>query len=117
MTLRMSKNPAVFWFCAMSVSDQKITLRMITSTSERVASGTVRRYQGYVASAGSTRSSRGVSEYTSPTSSALGFGCVTSETTTESTMSTTNAADAATNDAPCPERFSTPVDQDPNASS
>ena len=50
-------------------------------------SGTVRRYHGRLFSCGSTRLSFGVSEYTSPTSSAAGFGVVNSETTTLTMMS------------------------------
>ncbi len=39
-----------------------------------------------------------------------------SETIIDRAMSTTKAVEAATNEAPCPERFSTPHEADPKAS-
>ena len=65
-------------------------------------SGTVRRYHGSDASASSMRCSLGVTDFTKPTSSLSGFGLVTSETTMDATMSTTNAREAATNAVPWP---------------
>src|SRR4051812_21784808 len=65
----------------------------------------------------SSRSSLGVSEYTSPRSSDSLLGCVTMVTMTLTRTSTTNAAPAATNAAPCPLTCSTPLLAEPNVSS
>src|SRR5215217_4021728 len=87
----------------------KTILRMMTRVSETAASGTGRRYQAFPALSGSWKVSLGVSEYTRPTNSVAGFGVVTMVAATLTTMSTTNATDAATNGTPWPGRLSTPT--------
>src|SRR3954470_16108050 len=103
---------AVGWSCPAPQrknAQWKITLSAMTSTREMPASLVGDWYQGSRLADGSVRSRLGVSEYTRPASSAVGLGEVAMLTRTLTRMSTTNAAPAATNAAPCPGRVMMPT--------
>src|SRR5690606_27944160 len=91
------------------VCQAKTMLSTTTSTSAIPASSPGRRYQPASSPLVEACSCAfGVSEYTSPASSASGFGRVARLTTTLTAMSTTNATPAPTKLAPCPGRSITP---------